>query len=342
MRDRDIIILAAWCQSILTTRGKLCVGLELTLGPRQLSEGKSRKVQKGMAPTLEVDPHVLLCLLAVRQFGGKSIPAKQDLFSKGLKAPLKIALEKGWLQANKIPLQLPGKTKLSKVDVLDLTADGEVILRHAAHPEVLAAAATGQIAELHRQLEDDRQQLKAEIRSLLSAKKGGKGKADAVEKEAAALSKTVGELAKRLGIVEAALQSRSPDPVLQKIDDAFMNLLNRLQQMIPQGTAARMEASSPQASFAPGGVLRTGLRQAYDALCQLIEFEDRLVPIPRLYHQARNAFPDLSVAAFHAELQTLWDRRELELQVVNDPQAIKEPDKAIQRGDNKYYYVIWH
>jgi hypothetical protein len=33
---------------------------------------------------LEVDPQVLLCLLAVRQLGGKAVPAKQDLFSKGL------------------------------------------------------------------------------------------------------------------------------------------------------------------------------------------------------------------------------------------------------------------
>ncbi len=289
---------------------------------------------------MEVDPHVLLCLLAVRLLGGKSIRAKQDLFSKGLKGALKVALEKGWLQANKVPLQLPGKTRPSKVDVLDLTADGEVVLRQAAQPEALAASATGQIAELRRQLEDDRQELKAEILARLSAKKGGKGKADAVEKEAAALSKTVGELARRLEKVEAALQARGPDPLLQKIDEAFLNLLNRLQQIVPQG-AARMEASSPT-GITSGGVLRTGLRRAYDALCQLIEFEDRLVPIPRLYHQARYELPGLSVAAFHAELLALWDRRELELQVANDPQAIKEPDKVIRRGDNNYYYVIWH
>jgi hypothetical protein len=50
---------------------------------------------------LEVDPQVLLCLLAVRQLGGKSVPAKQDLFTKELKAPLKTAQENGWLRADK-------------------------------------------------------------------------------------------------------------------------------------------------------------------------------------------------------------------------------------------------
>jgi len=288
---------------------------------------------------VEVDPHVLLCLLAVKQLGGKSVPAKQDLFSKGLKASLQIALEKGWLQANKATLQLPGKAKPSKVDVLDITADGAAVLRQAAQPEVLAAT---DVARLRKQLEDDRQQLKADILAMVSAKKGGKGKGDDVEKETAALSKTVGELAKRLEKIETALQARGPDPVLQKIDEAFRNLLNRLPQVSSQGTAARVETAPSPAVPSSEAALRTGLRRAYDSLCQLIEFEDRLVPIPRLYHQARYELPGLSVAAFHTELQTLWDRRELELQVANDPRAIKEPDKVIRRGDDNYYYVIWH
>jgi hypothetical protein len=51
--------------------------------------------------------------------------------------------------------------------------------------------------------------------------------------------------------------------------------------------------------------------------------------------------PHLSVEALHRELQTLWDRRELELKVLNEVRLATEPDKAITRGENLYYYVYW-
>src|SRR5262249_55193052 len=60
--------------------------------------GTSSLLKPGKAVTVDIDPHVLLCLLAVRQLGGQSVPAKQDVFTKGLKAPLKTAQEKGWLR----------------------------------------------------------------------------------------------------------------------------------------------------------------------------------------------------------------------------------------------------
>jgi hypothetical protein len=299
-------------------------------------------LQEREVATLEVDPLVLLCLLAVRQLGGKSVPAKQDLFAKGLKGPLQTALEKGWLEAKKAALQLPGKAKPSKVDVLDLTDEGDRVVRQAAQPEVLQASATGQLAGLRRQLEEDRQQLKDEILALFSSPKGGKPKTGAVAKEASGLAKAVAELGKRLEKVEAALQAGGNQEVLQKIDEAFAGLLDRLGQRVPHGQAAPVSPASPAAGTAPTPALRVVLRRAYDSLCQLIDFEDRLVPLDRLFHQARHEFPGLTVDAFHRELQALWDERELELQVANDPRAVKEPDKVIRRGDNLYYYALWH
>jgi hypothetical protein len=295
---------------------------------------------------VDIDPQVLLCLLAVRQFGGQSVPAKQDVFSKGLKAPLKTAQEKGWLRANKITVQTAGKDnkpKSSKVDVLDLTPEGEEVLRQAARPEVLAATTAAQAATLRQQLEQDREKLRAEVLAALAEK--GKGKPDAAAKGHAALSGIVGKLAEQLEKIEAALQAGSAQPILQKIDEAFATLRARLERAVPSGASAEPRPpaqAAPLVSSAPTPSLRGVLRQAYDDLCQLIEFQDRLVPLPRLYHQARQALAGLSVEAFHSELQSLWDQRVLELQILNEVRTAAEPDKAIRRGDNLYYFVLWH
>jgi hypothetical protein len=362
-------------------------------------------------------------LLAVQQLGGQDVPAKQDVFTKGLKTPLKTAQEKGWLRLKKITVQKTDKNnkpKPSKVDALDLTPEGEEILRQAARPDVLAATMAAQAATLRQRLDQDRENLRAEVLAALSdmakgkskpdaaskehaalaktveklaqqlgktetpppagdasavlekieaaftamhrrleqdqeklrsdlfaaiaEKSKGKGKADAAAKEHAALSRTVGQLAERLEKIEAAMQGSSAQPVLDRIDQAFATLRSQLERAVPSGASSesRPPAPSPAAGTAPSPSLRTVLRQAYDNLCQLIDFQDRLVPLPRLYHQARQALPGLSVEAFHAELQSLWDQRVLELQILNEVRTAAEPDKAIRRGDNLYYFVLWH
>jgi len=73
----------------------------------------------------------------------------------------------------------------------------------------------------------------------------------------------------------------------------------------------------------------------------LIDFQDRLVPLYRLFHQARHMGGEFTVAEFHAELQSLWDKRELELQSLNEVRSAVEPDKAIRRGELLYYFVLW-
>jgi hypothetical protein len=351
------------------------------------------------------------------------VPAKQDVFTKGLKAPLKTAQEKGWLRLKKITIQKTDKNnkpKPSKVDALDLTPEGEEILRQVVRPDVLAATAAAQVATLRQQLGQDRETLRAEVLAALAemakgkskpdaaskelaalpktveklvqqlgkietpppasnappvlekidaaftalrrrleqdqeklrnellaaiTEKGtGKAKADAAAKEHAALSKTVGQLAERLEKIEAAMQGNSAQPILEKIDRAFATLRSQLERAVPSEASPepRPAAPSPGARTTPTPSLRTVLRQAYDDLCQLIDFQDRLVPLPRLYHQARQALPSLSVEAFHTELQLLWDQRVLELQILNEVRMATEPDKAIRRGDNLYYFVLWH
>lgn len=50
---------------------------------------------------------------------------------------------------------------------------------------------------------------------------------------------------------------------------------------------------------------------------------------------------NLSVEEFHQELVKLWDARQLDLMVLNEVRRATEPDKAIRRGDNLYYFVKW-
>jgi hypothetical protein len=292
-----------------------------------------------------------MCLLAVRQLGGRGVPAKQDLFSKGLKTAVKTALEKGWLRADKAAVQTAGKggkVKSSKVDVLDLTSEGEEVVLRLARPETLAAVTAAQAAGLRERLEADRQQLRADVLAAVSDKGKAKGKADpakemaALAKPLATLEKTVGDLAKRLEKIEAMVQSGGTEPILQKIDQAFAGLVAKLGPLPSAGTGSGAVAAPPPPTTPTAQPLGDVLRRAYEDLCQLIEFEDRLVPLPRLYHQARHRLPDLNVQAFHDKVQALWDEGVLELQVANDVRDLREQEKGIRRGDNLYYYILWH
>lgn len=87
--------------------------------------------------------------------------------------------------------------------------------------------------------------------------------------------------------------------------------------------------------------IRAGLKTAYDDLCLDPDFEDKLVEIRRLYHDAVRILPGLTVPQFHAELQHLQSHRTVELQALNEVQKAKEPELAIHHNDRLLYYVIW-
>jgi hypothetical protein len=87
--------------------------------------------------------------------------------------------------------------------------------------------------------------------------------------------------------------------------------------------------------------VRTALHQAYDHLCLFVEFRDRLVEIPRLYHEAIKRLPGLSVQRFHRELEALSGERKVELHKLNEVHTAKERNLAIEKDDRLYYYVLW-
>jgi hypothetical protein len=87
--------------------------------------------------------------------------------------------------------------------------------------------------------------------------------------------------------------------------------------------------------------IQAGLKSAYDELCLEVEFQDKVVEMRRLYHEAVRNMPGLSVAQFHRELLHLERDRKLELQALNEVQRAQEPQLAIHRDDRLLYYVLW-
>jgi hypothetical protein len=83
------------------------------------------------------------------------------------------------------------------------------------------------------------------------------------------------------------------------------------------------------------------LRQAYDDLCLLIDFPDRLVELRRLFHEAVKRMPSLTVEQFHRELWQMRSEWLIELHDLNEVDQAKEPHLAIHRDDRLYYFARW-
>jgi hypothetical protein len=286
------------------------------------------------------DPQVLLVLLALRMHGGQA-PVTGEVF-KGLKNGVKLARDGGFLTESTASIPATnkaGKTSMKKTPVLVISELGETHLRQAASADAMAATAAGQFKALQKDLEADRLSLRDEILKALSPK-GAKGKSD-LGKEWAGLAKTVEDLRKRLEKVENALQNEGQESALERIDQAFAALQRRL-----EASLAGQSPASPAAAHQPpkpvvSETLQSQLQKAYQKLRQFVEFEDGLVEIPRLFHETRRSRPELTVDAFHRELDRLWSERVLELKVLNEVRSAAEPDKGIRRGDNLYYFVYW-
>lgn len=87
--------------------------------------------------------------------------------------------------------------------------------------------------------------------------------------------------------------------------------------------------------------IRAALKDAYGELILYPEFEDKLVEIRRLYHEASRALPGLTVPQFHRELEHLQSQRRIELHGLNEVQHAQEPELALRRNDRLLYYVMW-
>jgi hypothetical protein len=293
---------------------------------------------------VDTDPQVILCLIAIRFLGGKSVPAGIDLFKKGLQVPLKYAAEQGWVLQHKVKLATTSKTgkqSMKSTDVLDLTPQGEAVLRQTANADDMAAAtAAQQLAGLRAGLEADRQTLRQEVLNAVATKTKKTGPSP--EAEMVKLNKAVSALAAKLQTLEDALHAVPENAVLTKIDEAFDRLLAKV-QAAPRGPSSvpPITGMAPLPPLPKDDSLRPVLRQAYEKLCRFIEFESGLVDLPRLYHEARVLQPTLSLDNFHRELDSLASQRVLELRVLNEVRTAVEPEKAIRRGDNLYYFVYW-
>jgi hypothetical protein len=162
-------------------------------------------------------------------------------------------------------------------------------------------------------------------------------------KEVESLAKTVSDLAARLTKLEAALAATGSDAVLARLDQAFAGLAARLEQARQAFGGAAPSGPAKTGPVPPSGPpsLRSVLRAAYDKFCHFVEFQDGLVDIPRLYHEARRTLPALTVPELHRELLALWDSRELELHGMNEIHRAAEPDLGIRRNDKLLYFVYW-
>lgn len=108
----------------------------------------------------------------------------------------------------------------------------------------------------------------------------------------------------------------------------------------PQPPVSHAPASPPP--VAPAADLRTVLKQSYDHLCEFVEFQHELVPLPRLYREAVKRMPGLTPDVFQSELWRMNDERVIQLHVLNEVREAKDPELAIFRNDRLYYFARWN
>jgi hypothetical protein len=287
---------------------------------------------------VEIDPEVLLSLIAVRLLGSHAVPANATAL-KGLAKSIPTAISKGLLEETTVyPLTAKGKPGKKSVNQLKLTEAGERWLRESSPPEAVAAEVQTQRARLKQSLEADRQALREQVLAALPVT-GKQLDGSKIGKEIDALSKMVKDLAVRLAKLEAALApTGQDDQILSRIDAAFKALSARLEQAL--GTPAAAPTPSQPRPGPPS--LRPVLRTAYDKFIHFVECKDGLVDFPRLYHEAKRTLPGLTVAELHRELEALWAAREVELHVLNEVHLATEPDLGIRKNNKLLYFVYWN
>ena len=112
--------------------------------------------------------------------------------------------------------------------------------------------------------------------------------------------------------------------------------------LVPPTTPPPVVVDPPRLPPVLAKDFRTVLKESYDELCLYVEFRDKLVEMPRLYHEVKSRKPDLSVQQFHDELWQMAGERKLQLHPLNEVRLAKEPELAINREDRLYYFVIWN
>jgi hypothetical protein len=327
------------------------------------------------AEDVEAEPNVLVALLAVRALGGRSAPTTHEVI-KALKGPIKHAVEQGLLKEDVltelVPVAGKKKPKAVKTKVVGLTDSGEGLLRDSGDPEALAATqarlVSSEVEALRRGLEADRSALRQEVRAALAGQDKDKGQ-DKLHAEVAKLAKALDGLAEKVNALHEKLPKggSGAEALLAKIDEGFANLGAKLDRALQglskspvpahhtapaaqRGSTATPPAASTVATARveaapkpPDAVpLQAVLRQAYDELkAHYREFQEGMVELPRLFHEARRSRPGLSVEDFQRELLALEAKHVVDLHIRNEVRDAPEADKAIRRNDKLYYFVYW-
>jgi hypothetical protein len=314
--------------------------------------------------TSSPDPAAILDGLRKALAGPKTLFGKADaLFPSGAKGKpqAEAAIEQGYLisRSETIPTP-PGKRgKPKEVVVGELTDKGRQYVLEADSPKrILESLLPGVQALAARQTsqpraDDFRPELEKVTQACVRAIEDGFAKLQkSVE---AACTKLEQAVMKALPTPETG-PPLDPRPVLAALEAA----LSRVSLPAPPGAAATTPGPIPSPpalpvpspptptvqevkprQAIPAEQLRAAIRQAYDHLCLFVEFRDKLVEIPRLYHEAVQQLPGLQVERFHRELEALSAERKVELHKLNEVHMAKERALAIEKDDRLYYYVYW-
>ncbi len=113
------------------------------------------------------------------------------------------------------------------------------------------------------------------------------------------------------------------------------------QAQTPAPATTRPEPASTPAPSGPPTMAGI-LHKAYDTLKKLPQYQEANVDLPRLFHEACRAKPDLTVKDFHHELLALEDQRALNLSFHPDAKHAPEADKGLDRHGKLCYYVYWY
>jgi hypothetical protein len=277
--------------------------------------------------------------------GPKPLGGKGDCLFPGkkLEKAAQEAVDRGYIMTRTKTIPAAGRKKAQDVVVAELTEKGRQFVLDTDSPKAILQALLPSVQSLAAEHTQQRQ-------------------VDALHAE---LQKTTQECVKAIekafAKMEAAVAKALPAPVTGPSFDA-QPLLNALQQTLARVTAPSSAGTNvaPPAPPTPpvrppdqpkppaestsritSEQLRQALRQAYDHLCLFVEFRDKLVEIPRLYHETVRHLPGVSVERFHRELDALSAEWKVELHKLNEVHAAKERELAIERDDRLYYYVFW-
>ena len=282
-----------------------------------------------MAASTGPDPILLLDGLRAALPGSKALIASKGLEglfpanAKGKQAA-QAAVDQGFLTTRTEKISIGGKGKPKDVVMGGLTDNGRRHVLDVDSPKAILEALLPAVQALGTGKAP--QQNEGPFRAELG--KATQSCVKAIEDAFAKLQKSVETALAKLeqAVVKAlpapAGPAPNPAPVLAAL----------------QAALARVSASP---TTGPNEALRRVIRTSYDELCHLVEFRDKLVEIPRLYHETSRRMPGLTLAAFHQELEALSKDNKLELHKLNEVQTAKERHLAIEKNDRLFYYVMW-